>query len=152
MIKSLFILLFLSASFGFSQTKENELKEIYNTAIENYINELKKFSNEDVKTLNFIADDVPERYLPKEVNGYTINYFSVYDKKNKTTLKRGLKIISIQPINLSGNTITVNLIDFNVTYSKKNYGFANGGGSKSVFVYSSDNNKWQHKETKYSGI
>lgn len=152
MKKYLFILLFLSASLSFSQTKENDLKELYSIAIENHISKLKEFGSEDIKSLNFISNDIPQSYLPKEINGNKIHYISIYDKKNKAILKKGLRVISIQPIHLSGNRITINLIDFNVTYKNKNYDFANGGGSTSIFEYSSPDNQWRHQETKYSGI
>jgi len=145
------------ASLGFSQTKENNLKELYSIAIENHINALKDIRSKDIiiheiQSFNFISDEVPTRYLPKYIDSYKIKYLDIYDQKYKRSLRTGKRVISIQPIALSGDIITINLIGFWVRYTKKNYDFANRGGSVSTFKYSTKDNGWHHERTTYSGL
>ncbi|SEB79589.1 hypothetical protein SAMN05192540_1566 [Maribacter dokdonensis] len=145
------------ASLGFSQTKENNLKELYSIAIKNHINALKDIRSKDIiiheiQSFNFIADEVPTRYLPKYIDSYKIKYVDLYDKRYKRSLRTGKRVISIQPITLSDDIITINLIDFWVRYKSKNYDFANRGSSVSSFKYSPKDKSWHHLKTTYSGL
>ncbi len=153
-VLALFLLYFAN---GFAQTKGDDLKELYAIAIENHIHALKEIRAKsiiihEIQSFNFIADEVPERDLPKYIDAYKIKYLNIYDKRYKRSLKTGKRIISIQPITLSGDIITINLVDFWVRYKSKNYDFANRGGSVSSFKYSSKDNQWHHLKTTYSGI
>lgn len=144
-------------SLGFSQTKDNDLKELYSIAIENHINALKDIRSKDIiiheiQLFNFIADDVPTRYLPKYLDSYKIKYIDIYDQKYKRSLRTGKRVISIQPIALSGDIIKIHLIDFWVRYKSKNYDFTNRGGSVSTFKYSPKDKSWHHLKTTYSGL
>ena len=157
MKKSIFSLFLLFFAISFSQTNGKDLKEIYSIAIENHINDLKEIRSKDIiiheiQSFNFIAEEVPERNLPKYIDTYKIKYIDIYDKRYKRSLRTGKRIISIQPITLSGNTITINLIDFWVRYKSKNYDFSNRGGSVSSFKSSPKDNGWHHLKTTYSSI
>lgn len=153
----LIIVLFIFPSLGFSQTKGDDIKELYSTAIENHINELKEIRSKDIiiheiQSFNFIANEVPERYLPKTIKGHKIQYIDIYDKRYKRSLRTGKRVISIQPIELLGDIITINLIDFWVRRDKKNYDFANRGGSVSRFKYSPKDKSWHPLKTTYSAL
>lgn len=154
---SLIVVSCMFLSLGFSQTKENNLKDLYSIAIENHINELKEIRSKDIiiheiQSFNFIAIDVPQRYLPKTIKGYKIKYINIYDKRYKRSLRTGKRVISIQPIELLGDVITINLIDFWVRYTSKNYDFSNRGGSVSRFKYSPKDKSWHHLKTTSSGL
>ncbi|WP_034044980.1 hypothetical protein [Wocania ichthyoenteri] len=157
MKKSIFALFLLSFAISFSQTNGKDLKKLYSIAIENHINAQKEIRSKDIiiheiQSFNFIANEVPTRYLPKYIDAYKIKYIDIYDKKYKRSLRTGKRVISIQPIALSGDIITITLIDFWVRYNHKNYDFSNRGGSVSTFKYSSRGKRWQHLKTTYSGI
>lgn len=153
----LYILFLISYTFMFSQSKEGEMKALYASAIDNHMDNAKKLydkgvSKIHVKELYFIADMIPKEHLPNEVKGYKINYINMYKKNNKAMVKKGIKAISIQPMQLEENRILIDLIDFSITHKKGNYHFSNGGGSTTVFEYSCQEKKWMHKETKFNGI
>ena len=102
--------------------------------------------------LYFVVDGIPENHLPQEVDEYMINYLSVFDKQHKSLLKKGINAVSIQPMQLKANEITIILIDYRITYKSKNYDFANGGGSTTIFTYSCEENEWSYRKTDYTGI
>lgn len=79
------------------------------------------------------------------------NSINVYDKKNRSSLKKGIHAWKILPV-LKGNRLIVNIIDFNITYKNRNYHFANGGGATVIFEYHCDTSKWVLMNTKWSGI
>lgn len=150
------VLVVLCFLFDFPQKNESDFKNMYAIAMENHINELKEQSNpffiiHEIQIFKFISDDVPAHYLPKNLKGHKIKYIDISDKKNKSALKRGFKVISIKPIRHSSNTITIDLTDFWVRDNDKKLDFGNRGGSTSVFEFSPGDNKWHHKHTKYSG-
>lgn len=153
MKKIICITFLLVASFGFSQNSSEELKAFYTTAITNHIENLQKGSKSiDGKTYLLMANNIPESYLPNEIKGHKIKYFNIYDRQNKTALKKGVNIISLQAPVLAGGKIAIGLIDFRASYKRKNYDLANGGGSKTVFEYSCQDNKWHLVKTDFSGI
>jgi len=76
---------------------------------------------------------------------------SLYEKRNRKQLKRGIKAWKIIPV-LTGNKLTIDIIDFIITYKNNNYAFGNGGGATVTFEYSCDKKKWILLENKWIGI
>lgn len=160
MKKLLVILLMLQCAWVFPQEKNNQysgLKELYRVAIESQINKEQEYIQKGISTLKienlyFISKYVSVEYLPKTIGEYTLNYLNVYHKKNKKLLRKGIYAFSIQPIELKGNVIRINLIEFRISYKNNNYYFSNGGGSTTIFEYSCQNNSWALKGTKFKGI
>jgi hypothetical protein len=95
-------------------------------------------------------DDLPYKYFPTLEN-IMFKYIDVYKPENKKTLKKGIfawKILT----SLKNDTFIVTIIDFTITYKNGNYNYANGGGSKTLFQYYCQENKWVLIESKSSGI
>lgn len=100
----------------------------------------------------YLIDQKDQAYylsLDNEKNKF--NSINVYDKKNRSRLKKGIHAWEILPV-LKGNRLIVNIIDFNITYKNRNYNFANGGGATVIFEYHCDTSKWVLVNTKWSGI
>ncbi len=157
-MKKIILLLFLiSYTVSFSQSEKADVELFYYTAIKNHIDNaramFKKVGSEhNVSDLYFVTENVSSEYLPKQIEDYKINYINIYHKKNKKVLKKGIHAVSIQLIQLNGNQVVIDLIDFIITKKKRNYTFSNGGGSLTTFEYDCETNKWRYLETKFSGV
>lgn len=78
-------------------------------------------------------------------------YISLFEKRNRKQLKKGINAWKIFPV-LNGNRLTIDIVDFTITYRRNNYAFGNGGGATVIFEYSCDEKKWILLESKWSGI
>lgn len=90
-------------------------------------------------------------YLSSDNEKNKFNSIDIYDKKNRGRLRKGIRAWKILPV-LNGNKLIVNIIDFNITYKKHKYNFANGGGASVIFEYHCDTGKWLVMYKKWSGI
>jgi len=75
----------------------------------------------------------------------------VYEKKNKSLLKKGVAIWKVIPA-LKADVLTVTIVDLKLTYKDKKYYFTNDGGSIIVFQYSCDEKKWVFIKEEHTGI
>ncbi len=82
----------------------------------------------------------PLNYLEAS-SKYNFKFISVYDERSLKVIKKGIRAWKVFTI-LNGNRLTINIVDFYITYKNRNYNFANGGGAKTIFEYSCDENKW----------
>ena len=163
-------ILFLSVCFLFCFTKftaqkiDNEYKILRDLAIVNSANDLfdfyKKELSKNTKTENWklyieqLSNKINNLYLLDENNRslkiddtskIQFNEINIYDKKNIRLLKKGINVWKVIEV-LSGNRITINIIEFKISYKNKNYQFTNGGGSVTVYEYSCENKKWEIKD------
>lgn len=132
----------------YGQNKD-EYKRMVDTAI---ILQTRNAEQTPYKDDIYLIDQKDQAYylsLDNEKNKF--NSINLYDKKNRSRLKKGIHAWKILPV-LKGNRLIVNIIDFNITYKNRNYNFANGGGATVVFEYHCDTSKWVLVNTKWSGI
>lgn len=162
--------LFLLVCFLFCFTKfkaqkiDNEHKILRDLAIVNSANDLfdfyKKELSKNTQTENWklyiqqLSSKINNLYLLDENNqSFKIDATSkirfkeinIYDKKNINLLKKGINVWKVIEV-LNGNRITINIVDFKISYRNKNYQFTNGGGSATVYEYSCENKKWEIKD------
>ena len=139
------IILFFSIK-GYSQKQVSEFKKMIDSAI-------------NIKAQNF--SDEKNLYLLDE-NSFPYTYTGVATKlkfkainlsnvKSKSVLKKGIQAWKIIPV-LKGNRITVNIIDYFITYKDRNYNYANGGGAEIIFDYLCSENKWVLVKSKNQGL
>jgi hypothetical protein len=150
------VVILLSFYKGYSQKEESDLKRMIDSAISIKANELfiqaKKNNvvNSSFKNLYLINEnDLP--YLYSSSESIEFKYIDIYSPKSKKILKKGIfawKILT----SLTKDTFSITIIDFRITYKNNNYNYANGGGSKTIFKYSCQENKWILIESKISGI
>lgn len=76
--------------------------------------------------------------IPFYTDKYKINFVDKAEIKRKGK-KNQFHLIIIEPIKVNKNLLSVRIIDFNVSYKKKNYSYINMGGS--VFLFEYDCNK-----------
>lgn len=141
---------------GYTQ-KRDDYKKMIDSAISIKANQLFELTQKTSEgsslrpSLYLInEDDLPYKYSPPLEN-IMFKYIDVYNPENKKTLKKGIfawKILA----SLKNDTFIITIIDFTITYKNGNYNYANGGGSKTLFQYSCQENKWVLIESKSSGI
>lgn len=144
----LIILSFFACFIVYGQSKD-EYKRMVDTAIMLQTKYLDQNPyNEDIYLID--AND-RAYYLSLNNKKNKFSSIDVYDKKNRGRLKKGIHAWKILPI-LNGITLTVNIIDFRITYKKHNYHFANAGGAIVVFEYHCATGKWVLMKTTWSGV
>jgi hypothetical protein len=79
------------------------------------------------------------------------SYINLFEKRNRKRLKKGIRAWKIFPV-LNGNRLTINIVDFTITYKRNNYAFGNGGGATVIFEYYCNEGKWVLVESKWSGL
>ncbi len=157
-MKKIILLLFLiSYTISFSQSEKADVQLFYYTAIKNHIDNVravfeKGVSVRKVSDLYFVTKKVSLDFLPKQIEGYKINYINIYHKKNRKVLRKGIDAVSIHSLQLNGNQVVIPLTDFRIIKKKRNYTFGNGGGSLTTFEYDCETNKWRYVETEFIGI
>jgi hypothetical protein len=67
--------------------------------------------------------------LPSIINGHQIDILTSQDIYNKTSDKKGIKLIAIRPARWDKGRLVINVIDFEVSRKKKQLYYSNGGGS-----------------------
>lgn len=144
----LVILSFFVCFIVYGQSKD-EYKSMVDTAVilqTKYLDQ--NPYNEDVYLI-----DASDRayYLSSDNKKNKFSSIDVYDKKNKSRLKKGIHAWKILPI-LNGSRLTVNIVDFRVSYKNHNYHFANTGGATVVFEYQCATGKWVLINTTWSGL
>lgn len=82
--------------------------------------------------------DQPLTYLPSSSK---FKFMNIYDR-NRKVLSKGIYAWKVLTA-LTKNKFVVTIINFYITYKKRNYNFSNGGGSTTVFEYSCDEGKWK---------
>ncbi len=76
---------------------------------------------------------------------------SIEAKENRKLIKRGIRIWKILPV-LNKNQLMITIVDFYVSYRRKNYNFLNGGGANIKFEYSCEEKQWILIESNWLGI
>lgn len=136
------VLAFVSVS-AYGQTKND-----YKIMIDSAIAMQKAMYRPDI----YLIDEKDQPYISTSDDlGKKFKYISLYEIKNRKLLKEGINAWKIFPI-LNGNRMTINIIDFVITYRKNNYAFGNRGGATVIFEYSCNSNKWILLNTKWSGL
>ncbi|MEN5193222.1 hypothetical protein [Sphingobacterium faecium] len=99
----------------------------------------------------FLIDENDQPYtLSSDKFRNKFKAISLYKKQNRKQLKKGINAWKILPV-LTGNKLTIDIIDFIITYNNNNYTFGNGGGATVVFEYNCDIGKWVLVNTKWLG-
>jgi hypothetical protein len=154
--KFLIILLF-SFLNGYSQKQENECMRMIDSAISIRVNEF-SIQEKKANAINSLLKDlylINENDLPYSYSSaladVKFKYMNIYSPKSKKVLKKGISAWKILT-SLTKDTFNITIIDFKITYKNGNYNYVNGGGSKTFFRYSCQENKWILIESKNSGI
>ena len=142
---------FLINNCLYSQEITNDFKTLIDSAIHIKCSQILAADNVDkeyLKKIYIVNENGQSMMLSK---GNKLNTLNIYDRKNKHILKKGLHIWKVVTI-LEKNKFIINIIDFQVTYKRNNYDFANGGGTKIIFEFSCDENNWKLIYNKTQGI
>lgn len=155
MNKFIIIFFFLSFISGFSQSNNDEIERIYQIALENHLGKTQSYIEKKIVTyqmsdIYFISKFVPFDLLPKKIGEFELNYLNFSNRKHKRLIKKGARVISIELLKLDGNTISVGLVNFHITFSKGQYVYTNTGSSITLFKYSCDKNKWNFIQSDFN--
>ena len=154
---NLLLIILFSVLKGYSQNQKNECKLMIDSAISIRVNEfytqMKKNNagNSLPKNLYLINENDLPYFYSSLLTDIQFKYLSIYSPNSKKVLKKGIFAWKVSA-SLINDTFNITIIDFTSTYKKGNYNYANGGGSKTVFKYSCQENKWILIESKNSGI
>ncbi len=104
---------------------------------------IKKGNNKDYFENLYLLNeqDQPLNYL-YTANKLKLKFISVYDKRSRRTIEKGIRAWKVFTA-LNRNQFVITITDFYITYKNHNYNFANGGGSKTIFEYNCEENKWK---------
>jgi len=92
--------------------------------------------------------DQPLNYVP---SAHKFKFITIYDDRNRKIIAKGIYAWKALTL-LKGNSFTVSIIDFYITYKNHNYNYSNGGGSKTVFEYDCDRKEWKFISSKNFGL
>ena len=146
----------LNAMTIYSQDKKtNEYRELIDSAISIFIEHTYENISDNTSKEDLIIYVVDEN--SKEINldnvksKLTLKTIDVKDRKNRKSLKKGLKISQVIPT-LDGAVFKVTIINFLVNYKGKRYYYVNSGGSTVFFQYSCEEEKWILSKVEHSSI
>ena len=146
----------LNAMTIYSQDKgTNEYRELIDSAISIFIEHTYENISDNTSKEDLIIYVVDEN--SKEINldnvksKLTLKTIDVKDRKNRKSLKKGLKISQVTPT-LDGAVFKVTIINFLVNYKGKRYYYVNSGGSTVFFQYSCEEEKWTLSKVEHSSI
>jgi len=134
----------LSYSSLHCQTQTNDYKAMIDSAI--------AMQKEAYKPNIYLLDEQNQSYiLSNEELQKRFSYIALFEKRNRNQLKKGIRAWKIIPV-LNGNRLTIDIIDFKITYRRNNYEFGNGGGATVIFEYLCNEGRWILIESKWSGL
>jgi hypothetical protein len=97
----------------------------------------------------FPVDD----FFPKVINGIKIQYLD--QNELKTILRKNkssIPVIKIIPLKIINDKLFINVIQFQVTFKKDNFNYANGGGLSVYFIYNCETKTIQFAYSKVGYI
>lgn len=119
--------------------KYKQLLETSRTQNNEYYLENLYLLNEQDQPLNYVSSSGKFKFI------------NIYDDRNRKLLSKGIYAWKVHTA-LNKNKFVVTIINFYITYKKRNYGFSNGGGARTVFEYSCDEDKWRLVTSENRGI
>lgn len=128
----------------YGQIAKNDYKDMIDSAI------LMQKSAYRLNVYLIDEKDYPYQLTAKSLHG-KFKYLSIFDKSNRPRLKKGINAWKIIPT-LHGNQLTIDIIDFTITWRKNRYNFGNGGGATVLFEYSCIDQKWILKQSNWNGL
>lgn len=129
-----------------------ETDNLYLESLKLHLAYLEDLNKEKNITTYFVESDFKTtKDLPNTVNGVTVEYLN-RDEIKKKCKQSQFHLIAIRQLELIGNKIEINVIDFIVDFKKKNFNYSNTGGSKLIFKYDCDKLKYTLLEKKQGGI
>ena len=144
-----FLTVFLISASSKAQSTDDDFRKMVDSAI---VIQITRQDRTIYQPSIYLIDAKDEPYILKSpVHQKKFDYLNVYDKKNRTIIKKGIRAWKVIPV-LNNNKLVINIIDFRITYNKNNYAFANGGGATVIFEYSCNDGKWKFVKTQWSGI
>jgi len=149
-MKRILALLFLNfIVLSYSQSTTDDYKQLLDSAIIIKKNSIEK----NVKNKNYyiINADNSKYSISNKILEQSIKSIDIYDKGNRYLIKKGINVWKVMPI-LNRGQLTIDIIDFSVSYKNNNYQFLNNGGSKIIFEYSCTEKKWIILKESHSGI
>jgi hypothetical protein len=102
-------------------------------------------------TVNVEVDEQTTINLPNQIDNFRISYLNKEDIK-KLAKKESIQLIVMRPVVIFQNSLIINIIDFNVRFSKNNFNYSNGGGSKIEFIYDCKDDYFKVSNIKQGGI
>lgn len=130
-----------------AQQNKDEFKVMIDSAVNIKYTQLadaiKKGNNKDYFINLYLLNeqDQPLNYL-YTANKPKFKSISIYDNQNRKTVEKGINAWKVFTV-LNKNQFVITITDFYITYKNHNYNFANGGGSKTIFEYNCEENKWK---------
>ncbi len=129
---------------------------IYNQCLSWHIQYLNELQNKGViETQKQNIYNVEYFTYLKEIPFYTDKYkINLVDKAEikRKGKKNQFHLIIIKPIEVSVNSLSVKIIDFNVSCKKNNYSYVNMGGSVFLFEYDCNKKGFILKNKKHGAI
>ncbi|MCA4899179.1 MAG: hypothetical protein ACK514_04705 [Bacteroidota bacterium] len=149
-------LIFITVNAAYSQTATNteakDTSNVYHQALKIYVKNLAQSSTENYTLLiekNYLFTD----RLPKQLEGYKIEYLDGYDINEKLKRKNPITVIRIIPLRLEKGVFFINIIPFTVKKeSKRNIRYINSGGDGIIFDFDCSTNTFRFKRIEHGNI
>jgi|688.fasta_scaffold566956_2 hypothetical protein len=153
MKKILFLTVILSCVSNKANCQPKDTTNIYLLSLTEHLEYIKKLSKD--RGLNSIyveKNELTTESLPNQIGGITILYLTPSEIQSKTRGGKQIHLVVIRPVKVEAELLKVGIIDFYVTTKKKNFNYANTGGSTLRFKYSCERNKFELFNKKQGGI
>ena len=134
--------------FTFSQVPTNNVN-LDSTNI--YYQSLKYFCESRIDTTYHIYieyDNLTTNSIPERFGLHKITVLNLSEIKKKLKKEDELIVTKIVPLRVENGEFYVTIIDFKVTYSKRNFDFVNIGGDKYVYSFDCSSNKFIFNEAR----
>lgn len=135
---------------GFNTESKDSTNIYYYSLIKycDYLDKQKENTNIIYVEKNFLFTDD----LPDKIRNYEIKYLDGLDVKNHLKGKKSMRLVRIISLRVKGDDFFVNVIPFGVSYKKKSFKYANGGGLGVKFLFDKTINRLTFKSAEMGGI
>lgn len=146
----------LIATTAYSQdNRTNEYKKLIDSAISIFIRHIDdnfcENSSKEELIIYLIDEQSKQIDISNVKSRLSLRTIDINDKKNRNLLRKGLKISQVRPI-FNNNILTVNIVNYLVSYKDKTFHFVNSGGSAFFFQYSCEQKKWVLSKVEHTSI
>jgi hypothetical protein len=116
-------------------SQKTDSLNIYWVALKMHVTYFETLQKQDSNMVIYIERDNNLFYkFPMSIGGHNIRLLG-RDEIKQLAKKKSLELISIRPIQLIDSSLDLNIINYNVTYKKRSFNYANEGGSIVTFIF-----------------
>ncbi len=120
----------------------NDMQSFYAQGLRMHLEYLKEIHSGSVKEKYFVeANDFITGGLPNQIGEFDIEYLDHKSIKQKGDLT-AFHLIVIRPIEIENNKVILRILDYIVDYADGVFNYAYSGGSKFIYQYDCDKEKY----------